>query len=127
MSVPPTQPLPTNSTVPTGTTAEEKAWCLKAKPVMSKLINIYSLTLSELEVLIAQAYELKPTAPAPLQDPLTVLGEIGSRFLADVKAGKATLSPDGIAVWANANLSEARQLEFLQAGGTVSAYLNGTC
>jgi hypothetical protein len=119
--------LPSGQSIPPGTSAEDKAWCVKAKPVSAALLTILTLNLQQFQALVDSANALIPSAPAAVKPPLTFLQGIGARFLAAVQAGKATISDNGILVWANANLTQAQQTEFLQDAGSVTNYINATC
>jgi hypothetical protein len=123
-----TQPYPTSvTTFPPGTSAADKAWCAQAKPITASLVAIYSLTLPQLEELTNQARALQPSAPAALQPALRTLDDIGGRFLAAVKAGRYTISPEGVARLANENLTYEQQQGFLRATGDLTAWINATC
>jgi hypothetical protein len=119
--------LPSGVNIPAGTSADDKAWCAQAKPVSGGLTNLLNLTPAQFETLVSQANNLAPTAPAAIKSYLQVLADVGSRFLAAVKAGRATISANGIAAWANANLSSTEQQNFLNAAGTITSYINRTC
>jgi hypothetical protein len=124
----PTQPRPTSAvTIKPGTTPEEKAWCLQAKPVSAGLNNLLGLSLAQFEDLVNQAMALKPSAPQSIQTQLALLADVGARFLAAIKAGQATLSVEGIAKWSNETLTPAQQQAFLLAAGDVTLYINSTC
>jgi hypothetical protein len=116
-----------SSTIPAGTTAEERSWCQRAKPVTERLVNLYSLDVAQLEALVNEARALQPSAPASLQPALAVLGDIGGRFLAAVKAGQTSITPEGVTTWANRNLTREQQVGFLTAGGDIVSYISRTC
>ncbi|MBI2705726.1 MAG: hypothetical protein HYX32_10625 [Actinobacteria bacterium] len=123
-----TVPYPQSSqSIPAGASAADKAWCAQAKPISVALLAIYSLTVSQLEDLVNQARALQASAPAPLQAPLGTLDEIGSRFLAAVKAGKYTISVEGIANFASQNLTADQQKGFVTAVGDINSWISRTC
>jgi hypothetical protein len=113
--------------IPAGTSAADKAWCAQAAPISTALNNLFGLTPAQLESLVNQANALVPTAPDALKPLLTILHDVGAKFLAAVKAGKATISVEGITIWANANLTQQQQAEFLGAVASVNSYLSRTC
>jgi hypothetical protein len=113
--------------IPAGTSAADKQWCAQAKPVSAALTNLFGLTAAQLATLVDQANALVPTAPTALQPFLTTLHDTGGKFLAAVQAGKATISENGIIAWANSNLTQTQQTDFLAADSTVTSYINRTC
>ena len=119
--------LPSGQSIPPGTSAGDKAWCVKAKPVSAALLTLFSLNLQQFQQLVDQANALLPTAPAAVKPPLTFLHDIGARFLAAVQAGQAQITENGIVVWAGTNLTPAQQQQFLDDAGSVTNYINQTC
>lgn len=113
--------------IPAGTSPEEKAWCVQAKPLSQALNRMWTLSQPQFETLVSQAFDLKKTAPPAIQTQLGQLADVGSRFLEAVKSRQATISADGITRWANQNLTPAEQVAFLQSAGAVTSYINRTC
>jgi hypothetical protein len=113
--------------VPAGTSTADKQWCAQAKPLSAALSNMFGLSPTQFQTLVDQANALLPNAPASLQPYLSTLHNTGGKFVAAVKAGKATISVEGVTAWANANLTLQEQNDFVAADATVTSYIERTC